>query len=72
MLGAIENLHVAADRYRLGGEHDVEIKGCSERLPACHAVTDADAIGLSPRLDAHSAAGAPAFMDAVRHPGFSD
>ena len=64
MLGAREDIHLSGDCHRIGREHGIEAEGHAVQLAASQAVTDSDAIRLSPRLDAHSAAGAAAFMDA--------
>src|SRR5215510_14400021 len=69
VLGACQHIDLSLDRHRLGREYGIEAERRAVQLTTGQAVTDTDAIGLSPRLDAYSAAGAAASMDAVGHSG---
>ena len=60
---ACEGGHLAFDPHRVDRVDKEEIERCAMHLAAGHAVTHADAVRLSPRLEPHLAAGAAACVD---------
>src|SRR6478672_4300884 len=65
VLGACEGVDLSSDRHRFRREHSIEAEGHAVQLPAGQAMAHANAIGLTPRLDADLATGAAAFMHAI-------